>query len=124
MKNYLAMMIFASTCVALPAFALNCDAPQTDADIVACLGAELKDSDVKINQPYRALMGKLDESAQRTLRDQQRAWLRRRDATCKLDRQETDRERWLHAILKDDKRTVCVMRFHARPDRRNGNQAA
>jgi uncharacterized protein YecT (DUF1311 family) len=100
-------------CIGLvtPAFALDCDTPQTDADVAACLEAELRDSDTHINHTYQTLMGQLDDVKKGALRDEQRAWLKKRDGACQLDRRESDRERWLQAILKDYKKTVCVVRF-------------
>src|SRR5262249_18386582 len=46
-----------------------------------------------------------------SLRDEQRAWLRARDKACVLDNKESDRERWLQAILADQEKTVCVVRY-------------
>jgi len=37
--------------------------------------------------------------------------LKKRDAACGLDSKESNRDRWMQDILKDDKKTVCVVRF-------------
>ena len=91
--------------------AARCDNPQTNAEVAACLEEELRDSDVKINQTYQAIMRQLDDAKKRVLRTEQRAWLKKRDAACELDSKETNRERWLQALLKDYTKTVCVVRF-------------
>lgn len=91
--------------------AARCDAPRTNAEVAACLEEELRDSDLKINQSYQALMRQLDDTQKRALRNEQRAWLRQRDAACRLDTKETNRERWMQAILQDYTKTVCVVRF-------------
>jgi uncharacterized protein YecT (DUF1311 family) len=100
-----------SLLIATPAIAGSCDAPQTNTEIAACLQTELRDSDLKINQTYQALMRQLDEAKKLDLRTEQRAWLKQRDTACQLDSKESDRERWMQAILKDYTKTVCVVRF-------------
>jgi uncharacterized protein YecT (DUF1311 family) len=104
MRRLLVLMFGMSVCLAVPTFALDCDAPQTDADVAACLEAELRDSDAKINQTYQALMRQLDEQKKVALRDEQRAWLKKRDVACHLDSKESDRQRWMQAILRDYKK--------------------
>lgn len=94
-----------------PALALDCDNPQTSADVSACLEQELRDSDQTINATYQELRGKLDDATKLKLRDDQRAWLKQRDRACALDSKESDRERWMRTILADPKKTVCVVRF-------------
>jgi uncharacterized protein YecT (DUF1311 family) len=80
-------------------------------EVAEYLEAELRESDAKINESYRALMKQLGEPARSDLRGEQRAWLRNRDQACALDSQEKSRERWFRTILKDPKKTVCVVRF-------------
>jgi uncharacterized protein YecT (DUF1311 family) len=80
-------------------------------EVAEYLEAELRESDAKINESYQALMRQLGEPARSSLRGEQRAWLRNRDQACALDSQETNRERWFRTILKDPKKTVCVVRF-------------
>lgn len=93
------------------ALAKGCDNAESEADTVACLEKELRDSDVEINKTYQTLMDKVDPARQRALRNEQRAWLKMRDATCELDSKESDRERWMQVILRDYTKTVCVVRF-------------
>jgi len=80
-------------------------------DATACLAQDLRDSDKRINAVYQALMGGLDEAGKKSLRDEQRGWLKARDKECALDNKESDREKWLQAILADQGKTVCVVRY-------------
>jgi uncharacterized protein YecT (DUF1311 family) len=80
-------------------------------DIKACLAQDLRDSDKRINAAYQSLMSSQDEAGKKSLRDEQRAWLKARDKACGLDNKESDREKWLQAILADQDKTVCVVRY-------------
>jgi len=91
--------------------AKECDRPQTSEEVARCLGNELRQSDVKINDIYQQLMVSFDETGRKRLRDEQRAWLKERDEVCILDRRETNREKWLLETLKDYRKTVCVTRY-------------
>lgn len=51
MKKLLhAAVLSAAVGFTAPSLAQTCDAPQTDAEVAACLGAELRESDATINQ--------------------------------------------------------------------------
>jgi uncharacterized protein YecT (DUF1311 family) len=89
----------------------DCSNGTSDAEIKACLGQELRDSDQRINAVYKAIMASRDDPGKIALRDQQRAWLKSRDKACTLDNKEPDREKWLEAILTDESKTVCVVRY-------------
>jgi uncharacterized protein YecT (DUF1311 family) len=93
------------------AVAANCDQPASDAERAACLGVQLRESDQTINRVYKELMGTLSDAGKAQLRGEQRAWLAARTKTCSLDDKETNRERWLQAILRDYRKTVCVVRM-------------
>lgn len=47
-----------------------------------CSGAELDRQDARLNQAYRMTMQRLSKARQTKLRTDQRAWIKRRDATC------------------------------------------
>lgn len=94
----------------VPAWA-ECGANAGEGELRECLAQDLRDSDKRINAVYKALMGSLDEAAKVTVRDAQRAWLKKRDRACDLDSKETDREKWLQGILADQERSVCVVRY-------------
>lgn len=96
-----------SIMAALPALA-DC---ASGGDTNACLAQDLRDSDKRINAVYKALMDQLDEAGKKGLRDEQRSWLKARDKECALDAKESDREKWLQAILADQGKTVCVVRY-------------
>jgi uncharacterized protein YecT (DUF1311 family) len=89
----------------------ECGAGTSAADVKACLAQELRDSDQRINATYKAIMAAKDETGKTSLRDAQRTWLKSRDKACNLDNKESDREKWLQAILADQKKTVCVVRY-------------
>ena len=91
--------------------AKECDRPQTSEAVARCLGNELRQSDVKINDIYKRLMGRLDETERAKLRDEQRAWLKERDEVCILDQRISNREKWLRDVLTDYRKTVCVTRY-------------
>ncbi len=96
-----------SILMAVPALA-DC---ASDNNGEACLAQDLRDSDKRINAIYKTLMDGLDEPGKKSLRDEQRAWLKTRDKECSLDNKESDREKWLQAILADPSKTVCVVRY-------------
>jgi uncharacterized protein YecT (DUF1311 family) len=107
--------VIGSVCLAVALAAgvghAECGGGNSDADIRNCLAQELRDSDQRINAVYKAILARRDEGGKVSMRDQQRAWLKQRDQTCGLDTKESDRERWLQAILADQAKTVCVVRF-------------
>lgn len=47
-----------------------------------CVAAELKIQDERLNGAYKSAMGKRDAAGQAVLRDEERAWIKTRDATC------------------------------------------
>jgi uncharacterized protein YecT (DUF1311 family) len=96
--------------MASPAFA-NCATATAPEEIKSCLAQDLRDSDARINAAYKLLMASRDAAGQTALRNEQRAWLKKRDATCSLDNKESDREKWLQAILASDAKTMCVTRY-------------
>jgi uncharacterized protein YecT (DUF1311 family) len=104
------MVLISFFWVAGPAFA-ECDTNASDTEITSCLGQDLRDSDKRINAVYKELMGRLDDTGKNDLRNVQRAWLKARDKACELDSKESDREKWLSAILADKQKTMCVVRY-------------
>jgi uncharacterized protein YecT (DUF1311 family) len=95
---------------ALTAFA-ECGVDTSDAAVKDCLAQDLRDSDKRINAVYKLLMGSMNDADKTSLRDAQRAWLKNRDKACSLDNKESNREKWLQAILTNQKKTVCVVRY-------------
>lgn len=108
MKNLCGVAILLAS---FGAYSAECDDPKTSLEISLCLGKELRDSDVKINQSYKELMGRLTGRDKATLRNQQRAWIKERDTVCDLDTKETNREKWFQELLLDYGKTICVTRY-------------
>ena len=50
--------------------------------MASCANLELGRQDKRLNAAYGAVMARLSPAAKQTLRDQQRAWIKRRDAEC------------------------------------------
>lgn len=88
-----------------------CGQDSSDEAVKACLAQDLRDSDKRINAVYKSLMDLNDEAGKAQLRDEQRAWLKNRDKTCKLPNKESGREKWLQSILANQEQTVCVARY-------------
>ncbi len=113
MKRLLFFVLFLLIPAVLPGTgrSIDCEDPDRYEDVRTCLAIELRDSDAKINDTYRALMQKSDEAGKKKLRNDQRTWLKTRDSVCNLDSTESDREKWMQAILQNQRKTVCVIRF-------------
>ncbi|MBF0537881.1 MAG: DUF1311 domain-containing protein [Nitrospirae bacterium] len=89
----------------------DCINPKNEEEVKSCISNDLVESDKRINEVYKELMKSLDATAQDSLRKQQRSWLKTRDAACKLDSKESDRQKWLQKIMTDRQKTLCVVRF-------------
>jgi uncharacterized protein YecT (DUF1311 family) len=61
---------------------LHDDKTHSTADMNACVGREQAVWDDILNETYRRLREKLDNTQQEKLRDMQRAWIVSRDKTC------------------------------------------
>ena len=74
----------------LPSFAVAqrkknpqpCANAQSQGEMNVCWGNEYKKADVVLNQVYRQLLTKLDETEKAQLKEAQTAWLKYRDANC------------------------------------------
>ncbi|HEY9300882.1 MAG TPA: lysozyme inhibitor LprI family protein [Phormidium sp.] len=64
----------------------NCKAPQTQAEINACVGIEYKNADKRLNQVYQQLIPKLSATRRQKLILAQMAWISFRDANCEFER--------------------------------------
>lgn len=92
----------------------TCDDPRSNDEIAQCVGQDLREADAQINRSYKELISKLDDGGKESLRTAQRAWLKERDAICRLDNKESNREKWFQALLRDYSKTVCVTRYSNR----------
>jgi uncharacterized protein YecT (DUF1311 family) len=61
----------------------QCNPNGNQMEMNACALRDYKAADAALNSRYQAVMAGLPEDGKRTLRDQQRAWLKKRDPTCK-----------------------------------------
>lgn len=65
---------------------LNCNNPQTQAEITQCSGLSAQKADKKLNQVYKNLMPKLPKFRQQKLIAAQQAWIKFRDRSCEFER--------------------------------------
>ncbi len=89
----------------------ECSSSEPADSETTCLAEELKRTDDEINSVYQKVMKGLDPAGRKNLRDQQRAWLKSRDASCSLSSRLSDRTDWIAYLLADNARAVCVVRF-------------
>ena len=70
---------------------------------------ELREADAGLNEAYGRLRDGLDEPARRKLRDEQRAWIKERDARCDSSSADESLEKWLGRVASDEKISRCVL---------------
>ncbi|WP_162053448.1 lysozyme inhibitor LprI family protein [Pontibacter pamirensis] len=63
---------------------LNCDNPQTQAEMYACASKAFQETDQKLNQIYKEVMAQLTPEQKTLLVKAQKSWLVVRDNHCKL----------------------------------------
>lgn len=96
MKLRLRLPIFATVALPLISFVapslardstpLNCNNPQTTAEMNLCASQEYQAADQKLNSVYRALKPKLNKQQQQRITDAQIAWIKFRDASCAYEK--------------------------------------
>jgi uncharacterized protein YecT (DUF1311 family) len=91
--------------------AADCTDPRSSQEVAQCLEQTLRAADARINETYAEIMAKLDVPGQQQLRDEQRAWVRRRDMDCGLDSRKLTREQWYQELLTQYASAVCVARY-------------
>ena len=62
---------------------IRCNPNGNQLEMNACAEQDFRASDQKLNERYKSLMASLPAAGQTALRTEQRAWLKRRDPTCK-----------------------------------------
>ena len=72
--------------------AADCSAPATTQAVNACVARELRESDARLNELYRAVMAKTPAANRAGLRSSQRDWIADRDSNCYVPTGETDRD--------------------------------
>lgn len=63
---------------------LNCDIPQTQAEMYACASKAFQETDQKLNRIYKEVMAQLTPEQKTLLVKAQKSWLVVRDNHCKL----------------------------------------
>jgi len=80
-------------------------------DIVRCLAAQVRTADQRINSSYRQLIAKGSPDERARLRDEERDWIKRRDAACGISERSSDREQWYADLLVDYRTAVCATHY-------------
>jgi uncharacterized protein YecT (DUF1311 family) len=68
-----------------PAFALNCQNPQTQTDMNQCASIDLDKETKKLNKTYDAFRAKLNPAQKQKLKKVQLAWIKFKDLACQLE---------------------------------------
>jgi len=89
----------------------ECEMAASDIQRSRCLLRELESADDRINASYATARGPLAPTDRLALRDAQRAWIKHRDAVCRLTAEPATRGAWLAELAQDYAKTVCVVRF-------------
>jgi uncharacterized protein YecT (DUF1311 family) len=85
--------------------------------MIECTQAELTFQDGKLNQAYRMVMTRLPAARQAELRQEQRAWIRSRDAICERERRQAgdgtlSHVAWLDCLVSETiKRTKTLEHY-------------
>lgn len=64
---------------------MNREAAGTTSGMMSCSGAEIDRQDARLNQAYRMTMQRLKPVRQARLRADERAWIARRERTCRAE---------------------------------------
>ena len=77
----------------------------------SCGPNELRETDDELNRIYARYKDNLSASDIAKLRDEQRAWIGRRNNECGISYSGPDKEKWLGHVLGSNSRTACVIRM-------------
>lgn len=89
----------------------SCDTAVRSEDVARCLAAQVRAADERINSSYRQLSAKESPGERLRLRDEERAWIRQRDAACGISEHGSDREQWYAELLVDYRTAVCATHY-------------
>ncbi|WP_339384125.1 lysozyme inhibitor LprI family protein [Microcoleus sp. LEGE 07076] len=64
---------------------LNCDRPQGDVEVRACIRLRYELADERLNDVYKQLIGKLSKEEKALLAEAQLGWIKVRDNTCEFE---------------------------------------
>ncbi|MDQ2096192.1 MAG: lysozyme inhibitor LprI family protein [Tychonema bourrellyi B0820] len=64
---------------------LNCDRPQGDVEVRACIRLRYELADKRLNDVYKQLIAKLSKEEKALLAEAQLGWIKQRDNTCEFE---------------------------------------
>jgi uncharacterized protein YecT (DUF1311 family) len=64
---------------------LNCDRPQGDVEVRACIRLRYELADKRLNEVYKQLIAKLSKEEKALLSEAQLGWIQQRDKTCDFE---------------------------------------
>ncbi|MEG3924387.1 MULTISPECIES: lysozyme inhibitor LprI family protein [unclassified Microcoleus] len=64
---------------------INCDRPQGDVQVRACIRLRYEASDKRLNEVYKQLISQLSEEERALLSEAQLGWIQLRDKTCEFE---------------------------------------
>ncbi|MEZ2277711.1 MAG: lysozyme inhibitor LprI family protein [Microcoleus sp.] len=64
---------------------LNCDRPQGDVEVRACIRLRYELADKQLNDVYKQLIAKLNGEEKALLAEAQLGWIKQRDNTCEFE---------------------------------------
>ncbi|HEY9302340.1 MAG TPA: lysozyme inhibitor LprI family protein [Phormidium sp.] len=64
---------------------INCDRPQGDVEVRACIRLNYKASDKRLNEVYKQLISQLSGEERALISEAQLGWIKLRDKTCEFE---------------------------------------
>ncbi|MGB3265479.1 MAG: lysozyme inhibitor LprI family protein [Microcoleus sp.] len=77
--------IFARSGQSVIAQQINCDRPQGDVEVRACIRLRYELADERLNDVYKQLIAKLSKEEKALLAEAQLGWIKVRDNTCEFE---------------------------------------
>jgi uncharacterized protein YecT (DUF1311 family) len=77
--------VFAKSDRSVIAQQINCDRPQGDVQVRACIRLRYEASDKRLNEVYKKLVAALNGEEKALLVDAQLGWIKLRDKTCEFE---------------------------------------
>jgi uncharacterized protein YecT (DUF1311 family) len=77
--------VFAQSERSVIAQQINCDRPQGDAQVRACMRLKYELADKRLNEVYKQLIAKLSKEEKALLSESQLGWIKQRDNTCEFE---------------------------------------
>ena len=77
--------VFAQSGCSVMAQQLNCDRPQGDVEVRACIRLRYELADKQLNDVYKELIAKLSKEEKALLSEAQLGWIQQRDKTCEFE---------------------------------------